>query len=111
LPHTPDIHHGQEESSKEGYQSQNLYNRGYGYTENPKARENETPKIELNEFQIKQLLQDVKAQKLIRDKVNLLMICKSDTNNRIYGPPGPGLHCAFQIRWDYIKSMPIERYM
>jgi hypothetical protein len=80
-------------------------------TEKPKAKENETPRIELNEFQVKQLLQDVEAQNLIRDKVNLLMICKSDTNNRIYGPPGPGLRRSFQIRWDYIKRMPIERYM
>jgi hypothetical protein len=67
------------------------------------------PEEEIDDYQFKQLLQDVEDTGLPRDEVNFLGICNNDP--RLYGRKGSDQRRAFQFKWNYIKKWDIHRYI
>jgi hypothetical protein len=63
----------------------------------------------LDPFQLKQLLQDVEAKDMDRKEVSLLNICNDD--KRLYGTKGSDIRRAYQLKFNYIKGWPIDRYI
>jgi hypothetical protein len=68
-----------------------------------------SPEEEIDDYQFKQLLQDVEDTGLPRDEVNFLSICNNDP--RLYGRKGSDQRRAFQFKWNYIKKWDIHRYI
>jgi hypothetical protein len=65
--------------------------------------------LELDDYQIKQLLQDVEESNQLRNAVNLLLIC--NTYPRLYGEKGTEKRRAYQFKWHYYKKMKIHKYV
>jgi hypothetical protein len=64
---------------------------------------------DMDQDQLKQLLQDVEETNLPRDEVNLLTICKND--ERLYGEKGSDMRRAVQFKFGYMKKWSIHKYV
>jgi hypothetical protein len=64
---------------------------------------------DLDQYLLKQLLQDVEETNLPRDEVNLLTICKND--ERLYGEKGSDMRRSVQFKFGYMKKWSIHKYV
>jgi hypothetical protein len=64
---------------------------------------------DMDQYQLKQLLQDVEETNLPRDEVNLLIICKND--ERLYGEKGSDMRRTVQFKFGYMKKWSIHKYV
>ena len=69
----------------------------------------EETKVKLKPSQIYQLLKDVEGGKHSRQETNLLDLC--DNHPNFYGGSGSAERRAFQIKWGYLKFLPIQQYL
>jgi hypothetical protein len=66
-----------------------------------------TIKVDLQEWQIKSLLQDIDVFDALRDAASLRRICND--NPRLYGLKGSHLRRSFQRKFDRVKRCSIEK--